>query len=73
MSFRAPVRDLAFSLVEAAGVERLIGAFPDFDLETMEAVLTAAGQFAEEVGTSSTLLPTTGYFSSPSPTCSTTS
>ncbi len=49
MSFRAPVRDLAFSLVEAAGVERLIGAFPDFDLETMEAVLTAAGQFAEEV------------------------
>lgn len=49
MSFRAPVRDLAFSLVEAAGVERLIGAFPDFDLETMEAVLSAAGQFAEEV------------------------
>ncbi len=49
MSFRAPVRDLAFSLVEAAGVERLVSAFPDFDLETMEAVLAAAGQFADEV------------------------
>ena len=49
MSFRAPIRDMAFSLVEAAGVERLIGAFPDFDLETMDAVLAAAGQFADEV------------------------
>jgi alkylation response protein AidB-like acyl-CoA dehydrogenase len=49
MTFRAPVRDLAFSLVEAAGVERLVGAFPDFDLETMTAVLGAAGQFADEV------------------------
>ncbi|HYE42203.1 MAG TPA: acyl-CoA dehydrogenase [Caulobacteraceae bacterium] len=51
MSFRAPVRDLSFSLVEAAGVGRLIetGAFPDFDLETMDAVLGAAGQFADEV------------------------
>jgi len=49
MTFRAPVRDLAFSLVEAAGVERLIGAFADFDLETMHAVLGAAGQFADEV------------------------
>ncbi len=51
MSFRAPVRDLSFSLVEAAGVGRLAdsGAFPDFDLEIMDAVLAAAGQFADEV------------------------
>ncbi|MBX7250109.1 MAG: acyl-CoA dehydrogenase [Caulobacteraceae bacterium] len=49
MTFRAPVRDLAFSLTEAAGVERLVGAYPDFDLETMHAVLGAAGQFADEV------------------------
>ena len=51
MTFRAPVRDLVFSLTEAAEASRLIetGAFPEFDLETAEAVLTAAGRFAEEV------------------------
>src|SRR5690606_10385861 len=51
MSFRAPVRDLGFSLTEAAGAGRLFDspAFPDFDAETMEAVLAAAGQFADEV------------------------
>jgi len=49
MTFRAPVRDLAFSLVEAAGAERLTGVFEDFDLETMEAILAAAGQFSDEV------------------------
>ena len=51
MTFRAPVRDLVFSLTEAAEASRLIetGAFPEFDLDTAEAVLTAAGRFAEEV------------------------
>jgi len=51
MTFRAPVRDIAFSLTEVAQAGRLAetGAFPDFDPETMEAVLAAAGQFADEV------------------------
>jgi alkylation response protein AidB-like acyl-CoA dehydrogenase len=49
MAFRAPVRDLLFSLTETAEAARLIGsgAFPDFDLVTADAVLTAAGRFAE--------------------------
>jgi alkylation response protein AidB-like acyl-CoA dehydrogenase len=51
MSFRAPVRDIVFSLTEAAEAHRLMeaGAFPDLDDDTIEAVLTAAGRFAEEV------------------------
>jgi alkylation response protein AidB-like acyl-CoA dehydrogenase len=51
MTFRAPVRDLLFSLTETAEAARLIetGAYPDFDLDTADAVLTAAGRFAEEV------------------------
>jgi len=49
MTFRAPVRDLAFAL-KAAGLETVLAeGFPDTDIETMEAVLTAAGQFADEV------------------------
>ena len=40
MSFRAPVRDLAFVLTELAGIDRLIatGAYPDFDADLMTAV-----------------------------------
>jgi hypothetical protein len=51
MTFRAPIRDLVFSLTEAAEASRLAetGAFPEFDLDTAEAVLTAAGRFAEAV------------------------
>ncbi|HYF22817.1 MAG TPA: acyl-CoA dehydrogenase [Caulobacteraceae bacterium] len=51
MTYRAPVRDLAFSLTEAAGLDRLLktGACPDLDLDTVSAVLEAAGQLAEEV------------------------
>jgi len=51
MTFRAPVRDLGFSLIEHAEAGRLMegGAFPDFDHETLQAVLAAAGQFADEV------------------------
>lgn len=51
MPYRAPVRDLAFSLTAIAGVEQLeaTGAFPDFDLDLMNAVLEAGGSFSEEV------------------------
>jgi alkylation response protein AidB-like acyl-CoA dehydrogenase len=51
MTYRSPVRDILFTLTEAAGFERLLatGAYPDLDLETASAVVTAAGQFADEV------------------------
>jgi hypothetical protein len=51
MSFRAPVRDILFSLVEAAGADRLaaLDAFADFDRDTAKAVLEHAGQLADEV------------------------
>ena len=51
MTYRAPVRDLAFTLQAMAGIDRVAatGAFPDYDPEVMGAVLEAAGQFAEEV------------------------
>jgi hypothetical protein len=51
MSFRSPVRDILFSLTEAADLGRLLdtGAYPDLDLETTAAVLEAAGQFSDEV------------------------
>jgi hypothetical protein len=51
MPYRAPVRDLAFSLTAVAGVGQLeaTGAFPDFDLDLMNAVLEAGGSFSEEV------------------------
>ena len=51
MSFRAPVRDLAFVLTELAGIDRLIatGAYPDFDADLMTAVLEASAAQAEDV------------------------
>ena len=51
MTYRAPVRDLAFSLTAVAGIDTLTatGAFPDFDLDLMNAVLEAGGSFSEEV------------------------
>ena len=51
MSYTPPIRDLIFSLTELAGVKRLeeTGAYPDFDSETMKAVLEAAGEFTAEV------------------------
>jgi alkylation response protein AidB-like acyl-CoA dehydrogenase len=51
MSYRAPIRDLSFCLTEVVGVDRLTagGGFPDFDRETMAAILDAAGQFSSEV------------------------
>ncbi|HYC98604.1 acyl-CoA dehydrogenase [Brevundimonas sp.] len=51
MSYRAPVRDLIFTLTEVAGIDAVAatGAFPDYDPEVMAAVLEAAGQFSEGV------------------------
>lgn len=50
-SYRAPIRDLAFTLQAVAGIEAVAatGAFPDYDADVMGAVLEAAGQFSEEV------------------------
>ena len=50
-NYRAPLRDIAFSLTEVAGVDQLAatGAFPDFDADLMKAVLEAAGSFSDEV------------------------
>ncbi|MDI1365432.1 MAG: acyl-CoA dehydrogenase family protein, partial [bacterium] len=49
MTFRAPVRDIAFSLRHAAGFDRLAAAYPDADVDTVQAVLEAAGVLAGEV------------------------
>ena len=49
MTYRAPVRDIAFSLRHVAGFDRLADAFPEADADTVEAVLEAAGTFAAEV------------------------
>ncbi|THD56701.1 acyl-CoA dehydrogenase family protein, partial [Phenylobacterium sp.] len=49
MTFRAPVRDLAFAL-SSVGHDALIArAFPDLDSDTVAAVLEAAGGFAADV------------------------
>ena len=49
MTFRAPVRDLAFAL-STVGHDALVGtAFPDLDADTVAAVLEAAGGFTTEV------------------------
>ncbi|HEY3948416.1 acyl-CoA dehydrogenase [Phenylobacterium sp.] len=49
MSFRAPVRDLAFAL-SAVGHDALIArAYPDLDADTVAAVLEAAGSFTTDV------------------------
>jgi alkylation response protein AidB-like acyl-CoA dehydrogenase len=49
MTYRAPVRDLAFSLEAMAGIEAVAatGAFPEYDRDVMGAVLEAAGQVSE--------------------------
>ena len=48
MTFKPPLRDLAFAL-ETAEFGRLAGAYPGADAETVRAVLEGAGQFAAEV------------------------
>jgi alkylation response protein AidB-like acyl-CoA dehydrogenase len=51
MTFRAPVDDLAFSLLAVAGADRLMGegGFPEFDADTLRAVLEAGGLLADQV------------------------
>jgi len=51
MPYRAPVRDLAFSLTAIADIAAVAGtgAFPDYDADLMGAVLEAAGSFSEGV------------------------
>ncbi|MFN3559533.1 MAG: acyl-CoA dehydrogenase [Brevundimonas sp.] len=51
MTYRAPTRDLAFTLQAVAGIDQVAatGAFPDYDADLMGAVLEAAGQFSEGV------------------------
>jgi len=51
MTYRAPVRDLIFTLTEVADVDAVAatGAFPDYDADLMGAVLEAASQFSEGV------------------------
>lgn len=51
MTYRAPVRDLIFTLTEVAGLDAVAatGAFPDYDADLTGAVLEAAGQFSEGV------------------------
>ncbi|CAN7565523.1 acyl-CoA dehydrogenase [Phenylobacterium sp. LjRoot225] len=48
MTFRAPVRELAFAL-KTAGFEAVLERYPETDFETVEAILEAAGAFAGEV------------------------
>jgi alkylation response protein AidB-like acyl-CoA dehydrogenase len=48
MTFRAPVRDLVFAL-QTVGLDSLLARFPETDLETVRAVLEAAGAFSSEV------------------------
>src|SRR5690606_2905704 len=50
MTYRAPVRDIAFTLDAVAGIGQVAatGAFPDYDADVASAVLDAAGQFSEE-------------------------
>jgi alkylation response protein AidB-like acyl-CoA dehydrogenase len=51
MTFRAPTRDILFSLTEAAGFDALpnTAAFAEVDLETVEAVLEGAASLTNEV------------------------
>ncbi len=49
MTFKAPVRDILFTLREAADFDRLVAIFPAADAETVTAVLETAGAFAADV------------------------
>ena len=51
MTYRAPVRDLAFTLQAVAGIDQVAAtdAFPDYDADLLGAVLEAAAQFSEGV------------------------
>jgi alkylation response protein AidB-like acyl-CoA dehydrogenase len=47
MTFHAPVRDLAFALSTVGHTDLLARAYPDLDADTVQAVLEAAGAFAD--------------------------
>ncbi|WP_297800312.1 acyl-CoA dehydrogenase [uncultured Brevundimonas sp.] len=51
MTYRAPVRDIAFALEAIAGIGEVAatGAFPDYDADVSQAVIEAAAQFSEGV------------------------
>jgi alkylation response protein AidB-like acyl-CoA dehydrogenase len=49
MSYKPPIRDLLFSLREAAEFDRLESTFPAADADTVAAVLEAAGAFSANV------------------------
>ncbi|MDE2355542.1 MAG: acyl-CoA dehydrogenase [Alphaproteobacteria bacterium] len=49
MSYRAPVRDILFSLYTAAGFDALTPLYPTADRETVTAVLEGAGTLANDV------------------------
>ncbi len=49
MTYRAPVKDLAFSMIEAADFGRLAQHAPGVDGEMIDAVLEAAGELASGV------------------------
>ena len=50
MTFRAPVRDLAFALKTVGHPQLLERAYPDLDDDTVQAVLEAAAAFADGAG-----------------------
>ena len=47
MTFRAPVRDIAFALETVGHTDLIARGFPDLDGETVTAVLEAAGSFVD--------------------------
>jgi len=48
MTFRAPVRDIAFALAAVGAGDLARRSFPDLDEDTVQAILSAAGAFCEE-------------------------
>ena len=51
MTYRAPIRDIAFALEAVAGIDNVAatGAFPDYDSDVAAAIIEAAAQFSEGV------------------------
>ena len=51
MTYRVPVEDIVFTLLNTAGLQQSLdaGLFPDVDAETVAAVLEEAGKFAGDV------------------------
>jgi butyryl-CoA dehydrogenase len=51
MSYRAPVTDMIFAMRHVAGLDRAIaeGLYPDLSTDLVEAVLTEAGRYANDV------------------------